>query len=68
MMFVRLIALPALSLAGIGLATWTVRTGSVPVAPTPGLMTPQISPFPTRVSATGIIEARSRNEIGRAHV
>jgi multidrug resistance efflux pump len=61
MMFVRLIALPALSLAGIGLATWTVRTGNVPVAPTPGLVTPHVSPFPARVSATGIVEARSRN-------
>lgn len=61
MMFVRLVLLPALSLAGIGLATWTVHAGNLPVTPSPGLTTPPASPFSTRVSATGIVEARSRN-------
>jgi len=61
MMIFRLFVLPVLSLAGIGLAAWTVRKGDTVTPPTPGLTTPATSPFPTRVSATGVIEAQSRD-------
>lgn len=61
MMLVRLVLLPLLSLGGISLAAWSVHSGNVPTPPTPGLSTPPSPPFPTRVSATGVVEARSRN-------
>ncbi len=67
MMIIRLVVLPALSLAGIGLAAWTVQRGSVPTPQQPGVGTPAASPFAARVSATGVIEASSRNlELGVA--
>jgi HlyD family secretion protein len=61
MMLVRLGLLPLLSLGGIALAAWSVSAANVPVPPTPGLTTPAAAPFRTRVSATGVIEARTRN-------
>ncbi len=61
MMIVRLVVLPVLSLCGIGLAAWTVHRGNAPTPKTPGIATPAPSPFQTRVSATGIVEASSRN-------
>ncbi len=61
MMIVRLVLLPLLSLGGIGLAAWTVQTGNQPTPKTPGLTPPAAAPFPVRVSATGIVEASSRN-------
>ena len=61
MMLVRLVLLPLLSLGGIGLASWSVHTGNVATPPVPGLSEPPASPFATRVSATGVVEAKSRN-------
>ncbi len=61
MMIVRLILLPVLSLGGISLAAWSVHKGNETPRPTPGLTTPAASPFPARVSATGVIEASTRN-------
>lgn len=61
MMLVRLVLLPLLSLGGVALASWSVHAASVPTAPTPGLSVPPAPPFATRVSATGVVEAKSRN-------
>ncbi|MBL8729893.1 MAG: biotin/lipoyl-binding protein [Planctomycetes bacterium] len=61
MMIVRLILLPALSLGGISLAAWSVHKGDEQPKPTPGLTTPAVPPFPSRVSATGVVEASTRN-------
>jgi len=61
MMIVRLIVLPMLSLAGISLAAWSVQKGDYVPPPTPGLTTPPVAPFQTRVSATGVVEASTRN-------
>ena len=61
MMIVRLVLLPVLSLAGIGLATWTVQNGNQPVPKAQPLTAPATTPFPQRVSATGVVEASSRN-------
>lgn len=61
MMIVRLVLLPLLSLGGIGLAAWTVKSGNQPTPKTAGLTPPAAAPFPVRVSATGIVEASTRN-------
>lgn len=61
MMIVRLVVLPVLSLAGITLAAWSVKKGDYTPPPTPALTTPPAAPFQTRVSATGVIEASTRN-------
>ena len=61
MMFVRLVVLPALSLAGVSLAAWSVHAGNITPPPTPGLTPPAKSPYATRVSATGVVEASTRN-------
>lgn len=61
MMIVRLIVLPVLSLAGVSLAAWSVHNGNLTPPPTPGLSVPPPPPFATRVSATGVVEASTRN-------
>jgi multidrug resistance efflux pump len=61
MMIVRLALLPILSIAGICLAAYSVHAGNLPIVPAMGIVTPAASPFKTRVSASGIIEAKSRN-------
>ena len=67
MMLFRLVLLPLLSLGGVGLAAWSVRTADQQRPPTPGLTTPPLPPFSTRVAATGVVEAASRNvELGVA--
>ncbi len=61
MMIVRLLVLPVLSVCGIGLAAYSVHRGNAPVPPAPGVGVPASSPYAARVSATGVIEAGSRN-------
>jgi multidrug resistance efflux pump len=60
-MILRKLAVPALSLAGLALAVWTVATGSPRVAAAPPVAEPASSPYPTKIAGAGLVEAASEN-------
>ncbi len=60
-MFVRKFVVPALSLAGIGVATLTVIHGSARLPAAPPVAAPATSPFATKIAGAGLVEAASEN-------
>jgi len=60
-MFVRKYLVPALSLAGLALAGYTVAQGSQRLAAAPPVAEPARSPFATQLAGAGLVEAASEN-------
>jgi len=58
---IRKYLLPALALAGVLLAMYTVRLGATPVAVAPPVAKPSKSPYVQYVAGAGIIEPQSEN-------
>ena len=60
-MFVRKFVVPALSLAGMAVAAYTVVHGNTHLPPAPPVAAPAISSFATKLSGAGLVEAASED-------
>lgn len=60
-MLIRIVALPLLAIGGLGVAYRAVGVTNATSRPTPAFASPPVAPFEDRVSATGMVEASSRN-------
>jgi len=60
-MFIRKYVVPTLSLAGIGVAAFTVIRGNTRLAAAPPVAAPATSPFETKLAGAGLVEAASEN-------
>lgn len=60
-MIVRSIVIPALAVAGVGVALYTAAQSNKPVVPAQPVAAPATSPFATPVAGAGIVEASTQN-------
>ncbi len=60
-MFVRSIVIPALAVAGVCLAAYTVMKQNKPVVPAQPVAQPASPPYADRVAGAGLVEASSQN-------
>src|SRR5215475_1532041 len=58
---IRKILVPALAVAGLGFAIFTVVSGSKATVPAPPVTDPAQSPYPAFVAGSGIVEASTEN-------
>jgi RND family efflux transporter MFP subunit len=58
---IRKILIPALAVAGLGIAIFTVVSGSKATVPAPPVADPAQSPYPAFVAGSGIVEASTEN-------
>lgn len=60
-MFVRSIVIPALAVAGVCVAVWTVLRQNQPITPAQPVAQPASPPYADRVAGAGLVEASSQN-------
>ncbi|MGQ9646001.1 MAG: HlyD family secretion protein [Thermodesulfobacteriota bacterium] len=65
---VRKYLLPALAIAGLAFAIWTTIQGAKTQPPSRPVTEPPRSPFPSKISGSGIVEASTRNISIGSHV
>jgi multidrug resistance efflux pump len=65
---IRKYLLPALAIAGLAFAIWTAIQGAKTQPPASPVSDPPRSPFPKKISGSGIVEASTRNISIGSHV
>jgi multidrug resistance efflux pump len=65
---IRKYFIPAVAVAGVLFAIWTVMQSSKSVPPSKPIANPALSPYSTRISGSGIVEASTRNIAVGTHV
>jgi multidrug resistance efflux pump len=65
---IRKYLLPVVAVAGLAFAIWMVKQAAKPVIPAKPVAEPARSPFPKKISGSGIVEASTRNISIGSHV
>jgi len=65
---IRKYVIPLVAVAGVLFAIWTALQSAKPVAPAKPIAEPARSPYSTKISGSGIVEASTRNIAIGAHV
>ncbi len=65
---IRKYLLPVLAIAGLAFAIWTAIQGAKTQPPAKPVSDPPRSPFPKKISGSGIVEASTRNISIGSHV
>ena len=65
---IRKYLIPTVAIAGVLFAIWTVLQSSKPIPPSKPIANPALSPYSTKISGSGIVEASTRNIAIGTHV